>query len=108
MRKTLTTALVAFAVTSPLQAKTALPRIAEPAARTTALALVPHSVVKANELETEHGRLIYSYDVAQPGRSGIEEVQISAMTGRLVSRHHESPAKERAEAVADAAAAVVK
>jgi uncharacterized membrane protein YkoI len=72
------------------------------AARASALALVPHGVVRSAELEREHGTLIYSFDISVPRRSGIEEIQISALTGRLVSRSHESPAAERREARAEA------
>lgn len=85
-------------------AKAPTPRISESTARASALAMVTGGSVKAGELETEHGRLIYSFDIVQAGRTGIEEIQISAMTGKLVSRHHETPAKEANEAAADAAA----
>ena len=57
-----------------------------------------HGRIRSAELEREHGRLIYSFDIAVPGRPGVEEVQISALTGRLISRRHESPAAERREA----------
>ncbi len=86
-------------------AKAPAPKISETTARATALSMVKGGTVKAGELETEHGRLIYSFDIAQSGRTGIEEVQISALTGKLVLRHHETPAKEAVEATADAAAA---
>ena len=95
-------------VAAPGLAKAPTPRITEPAARATALARVKGGVVKANELETEHGRLIYSYDITRPGMTGIDEVNIDAMTGKLVAMHHESPAAERVEAAADAKAARVK
>lgn len=74
------------------------PRISMHDARARALALVPHGTIRAGELEREHGTLIYSFDIAVPGRPGIEEVQISALDGRVVSRTHESPAAERREA----------
>jgi uncharacterized membrane protein YkoI len=74
------------------------PRISMQVARAHALALVPHGRIQAGELEREHGTLIYSFDIAVPGQPGIEEVQISALNGRLVSRTHESPAAERREA----------
>ena len=90
------------------EAKTPTPRITEAAARATALAMVKDGTVKAGELETEHGRLIYSFDIQRAGRTGIDEIQISAITGKLVSRHHESPAAEKVEATADAMAAAVK
>jgi uncharacterized membrane protein YkoI len=68
------------------------------AARVRALAVVPRGRIRSAELEREHGRLIYSFDIQVPGRAGVEEVQISALTGRLISRRHESPAAERREA----------
>jgi hypothetical protein len=85
----------------PLAAKPA-PRISMQAARASALAIVPNGRVKSAELETENGRLVYSFDITVPNRTGIEEVQISAIDGRLISRTHESPAAERAEKRAEA------
>lgn len=96
----LTTVLAA----SPVVAKPQGARITMQAARAKALATVPHGRIKSAELEREHGRLIYSFDIAVPGRAGIEEVQISAIDGKLVSLQHETPAKERREARADARA----
>jgi uncharacterized membrane protein YkoI len=58
--------------------------------------------VVSHELEREHGRLVYSYDIRVAGRSGIEEVQVDARTGRIVSHVHETPADERREAREDA------
>lgn len=78
------------------------PRISMRTARAHALALVPHGRIRSGELETEHGQLIYSFDIQVPRRSGIEEIQISALTGRLVSRTHETPAAERREARTEA------
>jgi uncharacterized membrane protein YkoI len=83
-------------------ARTEHPRISMQAARASALALVPHGAIRSGELEREHGRLIYSFDIAVPNQTGIEEVQINAMTGRLVSRTHENPAAERQEVRAEA------
>lgn len=96
----LTTALAA----SSLLAKPQAGRITMEAARAKALATVPHGRIKSAELEREHGRLIYSFDITVPGRTGIEEVQIGATDGKLVSLEHETPAKERREARADARA----
>jgi hypothetical protein len=102
MRTVLILAAVSTLIGTPLLAKTSTPRIGEPAARATALARVKDGEVKANELMTEHGRLIYSYDISQPGKNGVSEVKINARTGKVVSIHHESVAAERAEAAADA------
>ena len=50
------------------------------------------------ELEDENGKLIYSYELKVPGRSGIEEVNVDAKTGAVVNTEHETPASERGEA----------
>lgn len=78
------------------------PPISMQTARARALAVVPHGRIRSAELERENGRLIYSFDIRVPRRSGVEEVQISALTGRLISRTHESPAAERREARTEA------
>src|ERR1700681_323987 len=67
-------------------------------ARATALAKVPNGEVRSEELEKEHGKLIYSFDIAVPGKSGIEEVNVSAITGKVVGVHHESAKDEKKEA----------
>jgi uncharacterized membrane protein YkoI len=74
-------------------------------ARTMALRTVPNSTIQAGEIEREGGKLIYSFDMKVAGKSGIDEVNIDAITGKLVSHQHETPAAERAEAKADAKAA---
>ncbi len=79
-------------------------RIPEPQARDTALARVPNGQVRSHELEREHDRLIYSYDIAVPGKTGIEEVAVDAITGQVVTVEHESPADERREAREDSSA----
>ncbi len=68
------------------------------AARATALAKVPNGAVRSEELEKEHGKLIYSFDIAVPGKSGIEEVNVSAVTGKVLDKHHESAKDEQKEA----------
>jgi uncharacterized membrane protein YkoI len=72
------------------------------AARATALAKVPNGTVKSEELEREHGKLIYSFDIAVPGKSGIEEVNVSAVTGQVLVKKHESPLAEKNEKMDDA------
>jgi hypothetical protein len=76
-------------------------KITKKAATAVALAKVPGGVVKSSELEREHGKLIYSFDIAVPGKSGIEEVQISAIDGTVVSVSHEDAKAERREAQKD-------
>ena len=73
-------------------------------ARAMALKTVPGATIQAGEIEREGGKLIYSFDMKVPGKSGIDEVNIDAMTKQLVSHQHETPKAERAEAKADAKA----
>jgi DNA-binding beta-propeller fold protein YncE len=70
-------------------------------ARATALAKVPHGEVKSEELEKEHGQLIYSFDIQVPGKPGIEEVNVSAITGKVSGQHHESAKDEKREGAAE-------
>lgn len=75
--------------------------VSEANAAKTVAARLPNGRIQAVELESEGGRLIYSYEVKVPGRSGIEEINVNAKTGAIVSTEHESPAKERREAKAE-------
>ena len=77
-------------------------KIAEADARKTALAAVPGGKVKSHELEREKGKLIYSYDIKVAGKSGIEEVNIDAMTGEIVAHEHEDAKTEAKEKKAEA------
>ena len=77
--------------------------ITEKAARTTALAQVPGGHVRKWELEREDGKLLYSFDIASKGKAGIDEVQVDAITGTVISNKHETPAMEKAEKKADRA-----
>jgi len=77
-------------------------KVTEKAARATALAQVPGGKVRSHELERENGKLVYSFDIATKGKTGIDEVQVDAITGTVVSNKHETPAMEKAEAKAEA------
>jgi len=74
-------------------------------ARALAQKTVPTGKIASGEIEREGGKLIYSFDMKVPGKSGIDEVNIDAMTGTLISNQHETPKDEKAEAKADAKAA---
>ena len=76
-------------------------KISEADARTMALAKVPGGSISSSELEKEHGRLIWSFDIAQVGSKNITEVQVDAKTGKIVSSKTETPDKERQEAIAE-------
>jgi uncharacterized membrane protein YkoI len=77
-------------------------KVSKAAAARTALSRVPGAQVKSAEIEREHGRLIWSFDLAQAGKTGVTEIQVSANTGKIVSEQHESGSHEAAEAAAEA------
>ena len=59
-------------------------KITEASARKTATAKVPKGTPTAVELERENGHLQYSYDFTVPGESGVMEVNVDAMTGKVL------------------------
>jgi hypothetical protein len=63
------------------------------------------ATVKEVELEAEHGCLVYSFDIEVAGKKGIQEVQVDAGDGKVLSSKHESPKAEAAEKAKDAAKA---
>lgn len=73
-------------------------KVGESDAAKTAQAKLPNGRIEAVELEREGGKLIYSYEIKVPGRSGIEEVNVDAISGAVVSTEHETPKTERKEA----------
>jgi hypothetical protein len=77
---------------------TPVPTIAREQAVRIALAAVPGGRVKSAELESENGKLVWSFDITRRGTRGATEVQVDAVTGAIVSRKHESPADEAREA----------
>jgi uncharacterized membrane protein YkoI len=70
-------------------------KITEEQARETALKRAP-GTVEQSELEREHGQLVYSFDIRN-AKGTITEVQVSAITGKVVRVEHESKAQEEAE-----------
>ena len=72
-------------------------------AETTALKNAPGGRVKEGELEEEHGRLVWSFDIARPGTRNLTEVQVDAITGKVVSTEIETPEHEAREAAAEKA-----
>ena len=73
-------------------------KVSEADAARTAIARVPKGHIQAVELENEDGKLLYSYEIKVPGRSGIEEVNVNAKTGAVANTEHETRATERKEA----------
>ena len=64
-------------------------------ARETALKRAPGNV-ESGELEKEHGKLVYSFDIRN-SKGTITEVQVSAITGKVVRVEHENKKQEAAE-----------
>ena len=75
--------------------------ITQEAAAKTALAKVPKGKIKSTELEKEHGKLIWSFDLTTPNSRNITEVQVDAKTGKVVAIEVETPADQAKEAAAD-------
>ena len=78
------------------------PKISKDSATKIAQKVVPNGRIQDSELEEEGGKWIYSFDIKVAGKSGIEEVNVDANTGRVIAHEHESPAMEKAEARKDA------
>ena len=84
---------------------TKVAKVMESVAAVSAQARVPKGKIQSVELEREKDKLIYSYDIKTAGKSGIDEVHVDAMTGKVIAFAHESPATEKKEAAEDAKAA---
>ena len=53
--------------------------------------------IKCAELEKENGMLIWSVDVAQPGKKDLTDVWVDATTGKITAVEVETPAVEKKE-----------
>src|SRR5690349_13228847 len=72
-------------------------KVSKEQAEKTALAKVPGGTIKEGELEKEHGKLIWSFDISTPNSTDIKEVQVDAITGEVVSVKTETAAAEAKE-----------
>lgn len=77
------------------------PKVSQGDAQAIALKQAPGKV-KSSELEREHKRWIYSFDIQTS--TGVHEVNVDANTGAVVENSVESAADEAKEKKADAAA----
>ena len=75
-------------------------KITSDAATAAAQEKVPKGTIVSAEIEEEHGKLIYSFDIRTEGKSGIDEVNVDAITGK-VHLQHETPKDEARENAAD-------
>jgi uncharacterized membrane protein YkoI len=73
-------------------------RVSKDDATKIALARVPNGTVKDAEIEKEHGKLIWSFDLATPDTRDITEVNVDAITGDVVSVEKEAAENEAREA----------
>ena len=76
-------------------------KVSKEAAEQTALAQVPNGTIKEAELEKEHGKLQWSFDIATPASKEITEVNVDAITGKVISVGKESAEGEAKEAGED-------
>jgi uncharacterized membrane protein YkoI len=58
-------------------------KVSEDSARAVALKRVP-GTVQSVELERERGRLLYEFHIQRSGRKGTTEVEVSALSGKVV------------------------
>lgn len=72
-------------------------KVTESAAATAAQKRLPKAKIESVELEKSKGRLVYSYDMKTEGKSGVDEVHVSATTGKVLSVAHETAAMEKKE-----------
>ena len=70
-------------------------KVTKEQAQATALKRAPGNVESA-ELEREHKRLVWSFDIRN-SKGTITEVQVSAITGRVVRVEHENKKQEADE-----------
>ena len=59
-------------------------------AQATALAKVPNGTITESELEKEHGKLVWSFDMTTPNSTDTTEVNVDAISGNLVNVETES------------------
>jgi hypothetical protein len=78
-----------------------LAKLSRPEAERIALSRVKSPAtasVASAELEAEHGCLLWSFDLKVAGEPGVQEVQVDAGDGKVLSVKHETPRHEAAEA----------
>lgn len=79
------------------------PKITQAAAQKIALAQVANGQIKSSELENEMHKLVWSFDISQPGTGNITEILVDANTGKIIATQHENPTQQAAETAVDKA-----
>jgi len=77
-----------IALPRPAAAQQLRAKVDQESAKSVALAQVPNGAVAAVQLKVERGTMVYIYDISVPGRTGLEEVRVSAVDGQFVSVQH--------------------
>ena len=72
-------------------------RITRPQAESAALRHVRGATVKSAELEKEHGKLVWSFDLKVPGMRNLTEVHVDAVTGKVIATETETLEDEARE-----------
>ena len=110
--KVLTTALTFVLLAGPSYAKGVKMKEERPgllkkatitadAATVTAQAKVPSGKIVSAEIEEENGKLLFSFDLRTEGKTGIDEVNVDAIDGAVLSVQHETPKDEARERATD-------
>ena len=60
-------------------------------AQAIALRQIPGGSIRSGEILRESGKLTYSFGIKVEGKTGLDRVQVDAMSGSIVSVKHESP-----------------
>ena len=76
----------AGAKATPRQAMSREARVSRDQARITALMRVPGGRMSSIELKSVMGKLVYSALITVPGKSGMTEVTVDAMSGIVLSK----------------------
>lgn len=105
MKSILMAGVLVCCILTTVQAKGAKPKISKAQAEKTALSKHDGKVTSA-ELEREHGKLIYSFDIQT--KDAIYEVGVDANDGSVVEDKKESAADEAKEQAADKAKKAAK
>ena len=93
----LTATLLGLGCAPPRTALEVHAKVSKRDAEKVALARVPEGTIKESTIEREHGRLVWSFDLASPGTNDITEVHVDAETGEIVSVENETPAQQAKE-----------
>ena len=96
------TVLVGTAFAAPIESELMKEaRISKSQAEKTALAKIPNGAIKSGELEREHEKLVWSFDIGTNSTKNVTEVQVDAKSGKIISVKTETPVDQAREAAAE-------